>query len=127
MIEAVLDASAVLAVLKGEPHDAELEGVLEGAVISAVNLAEVWSKLDELGLRSHPDVSAVWGVLGRVEPFTTKQAQLTADLRLPTRSAGLSLGDRACLALAQELNATAYTSESAWLRVPTGCAVHVVR
>ena len=61
--------------------------------------------------------------------MTESQAQRSAELRLATRTAGLSLGDRACLALAAELGAPALTADRSWTGIAeaAGVAVQVVR
>ncbi len=128
MAERVLDASVLLAVAKSESFDAALLSVLEGAVLSCVNYTEVVSRLWDLSIR--PDsapVSALFGLLDRIEPFNLAQSQVAADLRPKTRHVGLSFGDRACLALALELDAEVYTADAAWLRVDVGCRIHLIR
>jgi PIN domain nuclease of toxin-antitoxin system len=62
-----------------------------------------------------------------VEPFTFAQARVAGELTAKTKSAGLSLGDRACLALALELGAEVYTTDRAWARVDVGCKVNLLR
>jgi len=49
-----------------------------------------------------------------MRPFDVSQARIAGALRAPTESFGLSLGDRACLALAQALQAVAFTADRAW-------------
>jgi PIN domain nuclease of toxin-antitoxin system len=125
--ERVLDSSVLLAIFKNEQYAEDLLDVIEGSVISAVNFTEVWTKLHDLGLASNPDVQAIFDLLERVEPLTQSQAQLAADLRPLTKHAGLSLGDRACLALAIETGGEVYTADHAWSRVNVGCRIHAIR
>jgi PIN domain nuclease of toxin-antitoxin system len=125
--EAVLDSSVILAILKDEAFDAMVYDAVDGGVMSAVNLTEVYSKLSDLKLAVTPRVDALIGTLSRIEPFNESQARLAADLRPITRHAGLSLGDRACLALALEIGAEVYTTEGQWARVDPGCKVHLIR
>ena len=127
MSEVVLDSSVMLAVIKGEAYHASTLDVLEGAVMSAVNFSEVWSKVYELKRGEFPAVRSVMDLLDRIEPFTASQAEIAAALRVPTVRAGLSLGDRACLALAKELDGTVFTAEQSWTTVETGCRVHLIR
>jgi PIN domain nuclease of toxin-antitoxin system len=92
-------------------------------------LAEVLSKLSDHGLPAQEAARAV-AILGlEVAPMTEDQAQRSAELRPATRAAGLSLGDRACLALAMELNAPALTADRSWAGVAeaAGVVVQVVR
>lgn len=126
--EVVLDASVLLAIFKGERFQQEVLSVLEGAVMSATNFAEVLTKLIDLGMpHTSPRVEAMLTLLDRIEPFTEAQAQVAADLRNETRHAGLSLADRACLALALEIDAEVYTADRPWSRVHVGCKIHLIR
>lgn len=109
----VLDSSAILALLNDERGAAEVAAVLDRAVVGAVNLAEVAAKLSEKGL-DRAEIEDVLDLFHDVRPFSTRQALETGELRRATRHLGLSLGDRACLALAIELGAVAMTSDAAW-------------
>lgn len=127
MSETVLDSSVLIAVFKNEQFEDLVLDILEGAVMSAANFAEVWTKLYDIGLTSAPRVQATFNLLSRIEPFTESQARLAADLRPSTRHAGLSLGDRACLALALEIGAEVYTADRQWSRIDIGCQIHNIR
>ena len=116
MSEAVLDSSALLALLFGEPGADRVAAILPDAVVSAVNLAEVATKLQDRGLDEAAAIAAVAATGVRVVPFSADLAWTAARLRASTGEAGLSLGDRACLALAIERSATAYTADQAWTR-----------
>jgi PIN domain nuclease of toxin-antitoxin system len=130
---AVLDASALLAWLQDEPGAQLVDTALAaGAAMSAVNWAEVLSKAAEAG--QDPDALAARltdeGLLGglvEVLPLEAADAPLIARLRPLTRSAGLSLADRACLALAQRLGLEAVTAERAWAGLELGVSVRVIR
>lgn len=125
----VLDASAVLALLFEEPGAEMVRAHLRTGVLGAANLAEVLAKLSDHGLPAVEAVRAV-AILGlEVAPMTEAQAGHSAGLRPVTRAAGLSLGDRACLALAAELNAPALTADHAWKTVDeaAGVSVQVIR
>ena len=124
---AVLDASALLVVLHDEPGAAEAVPLLEGATISAVNWAEVLQKAAARGVDTadlREDVEALG--LG-IAAFDAEAAAATAALWPLTRDAGLSLGDRACLALALSLQATAVTADRAWAAIDVGVPVQLVR
>jgi ribonuclease VapC len=116
----VLDASALLAYLRDEPGaEVVSEAIAGGTAVSAVNLAEVLSRVADRGRDPAVLVERMTegGLLGgaiAVESFTTADAVETARLRPLTRKAGLSLGDRACLALARRLEAPALTADLAW-------------
>ncbi|MEI7610034.1 MAG: type II toxin-antitoxin system VapC family toxin [Rhodospirillaceae bacterium] len=115
MSKAVLDSSAVLAVLLEEAGAERVERVLPGALVSAVNLAEVVSKLCERGMPADEVLLAVAALGVDIVPYEGEQARLTGELRPRTRAAGLSLGDRACLALARLRGLPALTADAAWV------------
>lgn len=116
----VLDASAFLAYLQNEPGAAVVaDAIAEGASISSANLAEVLSRVADRGRDPVAllDAFVHEGLLDgavEIEPVTTADAAEIARLRPLTRAAGLSLGDRACLALARRLTAEALTADTAW-------------
>lgn len=126
MSDAVLDSSAVLALLLGEPGAERVTQTLPGALISTVNVAEIVTKLCERGMPQDQARLAIEAIGVEIVAFTTDQACLTGELRKTTRSIGLSLGDRACLALAQQRNLPAITADAAWSQVP-GVNVVVIR
>ncbi|MEC4818632.1 MAG: type II toxin-antitoxin system VapC family toxin [Scytonema sp. PMC 1069.18] len=127
MTKYVLDASALLAFLGGEPGSDKVEEVLSSALISTVNLSEVIAKLLERGV-PEDEVLRVMGYLDcEVVDFTSERAWSTARLRPLTRTQGLSLGDRACLALAIERNAPVMTTDRAWSSLGLGIEINVIR
>jgi PIN domain nuclease of toxin-antitoxin system len=129
----VLDASALLAYLREEPGaDTVADTIAEGAVMSAVNVAEVLSRSADRGADPVELAAtlAAGGLLDgavTVEPFTTADAIDTARLRPLTRAAGLSFGDRACLALARRLSSPAVTADTAWQGTSHGVELHQIR
>jgi len=123
----VLDASAVLAWLHGEPGSAPVEAGMASAQISSVNLSEVLTKVVERGgsaQAARVDLQA-YGLT--VHAFTPNDADVAADLRLPTRQAGLSLGDRACLALGKRLGVPVLTADRAWAQLEVGVHIELLR
>jgi len=129
----VLDASALLAYLHGEAGAEVVTDTLgDGAIISTVNLAEVLSRATDSGADPAQRAQELTerGLLGAaltVEPFTETDAIEVARLRPLTRSAGLSLGDRACLALAKRLDDRALTADGSWDAVAHGVQVQQIR
>jgi PIN domain nuclease of toxin-antitoxin system len=129
----VLDASALLAYLRDEPGaDAVAEAIADGATISTVNLAEVLSRAADHG--GDPGLLAGdltrRGLLGGalvVEDFTAADAIEVARLRPLTRQAGLSLADRACLALTRRLSTLALTADSAWAELTVDIQTQQIR
>lgn len=127
MNERVLDASVLLAVLKNERLNDDVLSIIDGAVLSTVSLAEVLTRISDLGATGDPRITALFQLLSSIAPFTESQARSAALLRARTRHAGLSLGDRACLALALQLDADVYTADRAWAGINVGCPIHLVR
>ena len=129
MTIAVLDASAVLALLFEEIGADVVRKRVRGALISTVNLAEVLAKLVDKGLPIEEAARAVEMLGMEVVPLSIKQAQLSGALRPATRAVGLSLGDRACLALARDRGLPAVTAERRWPDVAkdAGVDVEVIR
>jgi ribonuclease VapC len=128
MNEVVFDASAMLAMLQRERGEEKLtEDIRERSVASAVNLAEVQTKLVKKG--GDPDES--WddalSAIDSVEPYTSDHARIAGDLIATTERFGLSLGDRSCLALAIALKAPVYTTEQVWKNLELGIPIHVIR
>jgi ribonuclease VapC len=123
----VLDASALLAMLHAEPGGDLVRGLLQTASISTVNWSEVIQKaldrdVEVQGLRQELEALGL-----RILPLTADQAERTAFLRAETRHLGLSLGDRACLALAAELGLPAVTADRAWQDLSIGIEIRVAR
>lgn len=125
--EIVADASAIIALLVGERFELVDPEQIARAWVSAVNLSEVLAKLCEMGLPASKANAAI-SLLGlRIAAFDEAQAGAAARLKQITRQAGLSLGDRACLALAQSLKCCAVTADRAWANVDVGVEVRLIR
>lgn len=127
MSDVVLDASAVLALLAGEPGWEAVARVVSGATISAVNLSEVVAKLAERAMPEREIREALAGLGLVVSPFTEEDAYVGGLLRQRTRAVGLGLGDRACLALGRRLGARVHTADRTWLALDLGVDVQLVR
>jgi ribonuclease VapC len=127
MAKIVLDASAYLAMIKGEKGWARVAAVLPDAVMSSVNAAEIYAKLSEWQLTR--DELAKYEALmeGLVVAFDNDLALRSGVLRKATRHLGLSLGDRACLALAQRLGVPVLTADQAWANAPSGIEIEIIR
>lgn len=124
----VLDASAILAVIHQEPGWEKLpQTLLDTAAVSTINLAEVQSKLVIHGWNPDDAWEDATGVAQQVLSFTPEHAKLAGSLTAQTRSSGLSLGDRSCLALALELNAPVYTTDRSWKSLRLAIPIHVIR
>lgn len=128
MSKIVLDASAVLAIIHREPgHEKLTLSLLDGSLCSAVNVAEVQAKLVTRGWASDEAWEDATSSVDEVVPFDPQQAKTAGDLIIQTRPLGLSLGDRACLALGVVLNAPVYTAEKIWKKLNLGITIQVIR
>ncbi len=125
--DAVLDASAVLALVQDEPGSDRVALCIPGALISAVNLAEVVGKLADAGMPGDQIELALSSLALRVVPLDARAAFDVGMLRPRTRTRGLSLGDRACLALGVASGLPVLTSDRVWSEVDVGTTVEVVR
>ena len=127
MTPAILDASAILAYLKAEPGGDAVKAYLPGATASAVNMAEVGTRLVDRGMSEH-DMRTTIGNLGlNVVPFDQDTAYTAAALRARTRQAGLSLGDRACLALGIARKLPVLTADRSWAGLDLGIEIRLIR
>ncbi len=95
----VVDASAVMALMLGEPGADIVIDAVRGSLMSAVNVSECCARGVERGAKAQDVLSIIQGFDVQVVPFDLVHALETAELREPTRSLGASLGDRACMAL----------------------------
>ena len=128
MSKVVLDASAIIAVLFKEPGADKLTlELLKNATASTVNLAEVQTKLVREGVDPDEAWKDALAPIAEAESFTSEQAQIAGTLVAKTRPWGLSLGDRACLALAVVLKAPVYTTEQTWRNLKLDIRIHVIR
>ncbi len=123
----VLDSSAILCIYFDEPGADRVHDIARGALVSAVNLAEVVSKLQERGVKKDVIEAIMADFNLEVIAFDKALAIATGELRNATRSKGLSLGDRACLALASSLGVTAVTTDQAWKDLDGSVRVMLVR
>lgn len=123
----VLDASALLAWLQNEPGSDVVGDRLADAVVSAANWSEIWQKLAQRGVDADRATRRLRALGVQIEPVTAADAVAAARLWPLTHTAGLSLADRCCLALALRLDSIAVTADAAWASVDTGVRVQVIR
>ena len=127
MDEVVFDASAVLALVYGEPGADVVKRAIDRGIISCVNLSEVIAKLTDEGWEPTLVRSTMDRLDLRVVAFDEDQAYLSGLLRTITRPFGLSLGDRACLALAQSAALPTITGERRWADIPINVEIQLIR
>ncbi len=122
-----MDASAILAVIKGEDGAERVTNTARGARISALNFCEIAAWLAERGSTSE-DIERVVGPFDlTVEVFDRPRAMAAAHLAAKTKRRNISLADRACLALAQELGVPAITGDRAWRDLDVGVEIQLFR
>lgn len=123
----VVDASAIIAFLVGEPFTRFDGERIANCLVSAVNLTEVLARLSEIGVPESETAAAVSRLNLRVVAFDEAQAHTAARLRPLTRRAGLSLGDRACIALGAARGCPVVTADRAWASLDVGVEVILIR
>lgn len=123
----ILDASALIAAILEEPGVEFVRSILSQSMMSSANMVEVASRLIDIGYEPELALQQLDALGVEVVPFDQKLAVAAAMLRAETRAAGLSLADRACLALAIQQQATAVTADRAWARVRLACAIELIR
>lgn len=123
----VLDASVLIAAMLREPGGQDAIERASERRVSAVNLAEVRSKLVDRGWAEEAVDESLALLDTPVEPFTEMDARQVAFLRGLTRQSGLSIGDRACIALAQRLGAAVMTADRNWAGIGLPVEVELIR
>jgi len=125
--DVLLDASALLALLNQEAGADRVADLLPRSRVGTLNLAEVVGKLAEYGVSAVDARRSVGELAIRIEPFTKEMAFVAGELRAVTKSSGLSLGDRGCLACAQVLGLAAITADHAWTRLNLEVEIKLIR
>lgn len=124
---AVLDSSAILAVVFNERGGDQVLPLLDGGLLSAVNLAEVHTRLLLRGAGADFAWRRVMEFGCEICFFDDRQARVAAEMIAQTRPYGLSLGDRACLALAIQRKAAVYTTDTVWKNLSLSIQVNLIR
>jgi len=122
----VLDASALLALLNNETGADRVAEVLAGARIGAVNYAEVVSHFIHAGMAPEAVTAMLSPLPISVVDASLDLARAAGFLRAATATAGLSLGDRFCLALAISEQAVAYTADRDWRKIADAVGADIV-
>jgi len=126
---AVLDASAVIALILGEKGAERIADIVDDCALSTVNLAEIVGYFARNGASEAAIRDLFDGLQINIVPLDAELATAAGLLLPATRAAGLSLGDRACLALAQQLRVKAMTTDRSWSRITraTGIEIELIR
>jgi len=123
----ILDASALIALIYQEKGYEIVEEYLANAEISTVNLSEVGAYLIKKDIPSKEVSDLLQDLALNIIDFDESQSLLAAELISKTASKGLSLGDRACLALAIIKNRPAITADKIWGSLQLGIKIHLIR
>ena len=127
MSRVVLDTSAIVAFILNEPGAAVVTGVRDEALVSAVNVAEAVSRFAYDGNSEEEIRRSLSRLAFNVVAFDERQAWAVGLLRPVTRHLGLSLGDRACLALAITLGVPVLTADRVWATLDLGIEIQLIR
>jgi ribonuclease VapC len=126
-VTVILDSSALLALLWQEPGAAKVAPLLGDASISTVNMAEVVTKMVDRGF-DDATASDIFLSLGlSMVPFDSATSLLAGQLRRETKSLGLSLGDRACIALGVISGHKILTADKVWAKVSAKTEIEIIR
>ncbi|MCE2731557.1 MAG: type II toxin-antitoxin system VapC family toxin [Rickettsiaceae bacterium] len=124
----ILDASALITLLSEEKGHEVVASILPKSIMSSVNVAEVAKFLiEKRGLSKEEVSNIIHSLIEKIMPFDTKLALTSSDIISQTKSLGLSLGDRACLALAISTGYTVYSSDRIWSQLELDCKIVVIR
>ncbi len=127
MNKIVLDSSAILALLKMEEGNKIVAEKLDDAVISSVNFSEVLTVVARKGFGQKEVIESLKNTFLHIVDFNSEQAIIAASLDKITRQYGLSLGDRACLALAKYKNCSVLTADKVWRDLELDIDVQLIR
>lgn len=123
----VLDSSVILANLNKEPGGERLHDFLQSASISVATYVEVVTRMLDTGMPFKEAERSLTAFLLPTVDVSLPIAKRAAELRDTTRTRGLSMGDRICLATAESLDATAVTADRNWAELDIGIRVELIR
>ena len=127
MSDVVFDSSVVLAWLLQESGASGILALIPDSILSSVNAAEAQARLIRKGLSPNVAWNKVMASVREISSFDAAQAEVAGTLIRQTLPLGLSLGDRACLALGLARNCPVYTADRAWAQLQVGVDVRLVR
>src|SRR3990167_5745144 len=123
----IFDSSALLALLQEEPGYKIAEEHLTTFIMSAINVSESIAGLIKIGIPPNEAKITILDIVKNIVPFCAEQACIAAQFIPFTKSLGLSLGDRACLALGKQLNLTVLTTDKVWKKPNLGIHIQLLR
>ena len=127
MTKIVFDSSAILALLKIESGHEIVSKNLEQAVVSSVNFCEVVTFLSKKTTKQDEMIKFLTETFDCIEDFNIEQAIIAGSFIKITKDYGLSLGDRACLALAKYKNIPVLTADKSWSKLNLGIKIKLIR
>ncbi len=127
MSDIVLDASALLALIYKEAGHEMVAQAMPKAIMSAINLSEVLAILYEEEIPESQVDLDIANLITKIIDFDQQQALIAAKLRKHTKQYGLSLGDRACLALAESLALPVLTADKHWSKLKLDLEIRMIR
>ncbi|KJV92820.1 type II toxin-antitoxin system VapC family toxin [Rickettsia bellii] len=128
MNKCILDSSALLALFNSEKGWEKVEELLLLSIMSTVNIAEVVAELDKkLAVSSIQSKEMIIAAINKIVPLDFDQSIEVGRLRKETKNFGLSLGDRACIALGLTTGYTIYTADKVWVNLPLNCNIVLIR
>ncbi len=127
MTKIVFDSSAILALLKMESGHEIVAKNLEQAVVSSVNFCEVVTFLSKKTTKQDEMIKFMTETFDCIEDFNIEQAIIAGSFIKITKDYGLSLGDRACLALAKYKNIPVLTADKTWSKLNLGIKIKLIR
>lgn len=126
-MKVVLDTTALLVWLRGEPGAEMVHPLLPTAIMSAASWSETCRKLAQRGVDADRITSRLRTLGIQVEPVTEVDAVAAANLWSRTRAAGLSLSDRCCLVLGSRLGLTTVTADTTWAEFDLEIPIQIIR
>lgn len=127
----VIDTSAVIALINREEGFEVVEKYIGNAVISSVNFSEVITVMNRELFKTEEEraegLKLIKNTFSHIVEFDTEQAIIAASLDSITKKYGLSLGDRACLALAKHQKLPVLTADKIWSDLGLGIKIKLIR
>jgi PIN domain nuclease of toxin-antitoxin system len=123
----ILDSSAIMAVINQEPGREKVEPLLTMSLMSSVNMSEIIGRMVLRGASAADAHENIFHLVPYIIPFDEELAVMAGGLIIQTKSFGLSLGDRACLATAQKLGVEVVTADKQWAKLDLLVKIRFIR
>lgn len=123
----VLDSSAILALINNEAGAQQVEPLISKSIVSAVNFSETLAILEPHGIKTKEGSHLLRAMIKDIIPFTAEHALISSEIYLACQAKGLSLGDRACLALGISSNTPVITADRVWQELSININIRCIR